>query len=330
MLLRHIRYFLAVIEHGSFTRAAEALHVSQPALSQQIRQLEDELGVTLLDRSGKQIVPTDAGAAYAHSARGALDQLESGRRAIQDVADLSRGELRLAFTPTFLGYLAGPLLAAFHSAYPNVRLDVRDMPMQTIETVLLNGEVDVAIAFAPPESPELDCTPLLDETLDVVVGPFHPALRDVGGAEGRPSPIGAPFLDVSALASIPLALLKTGFATRGQIDHFLASLGVTPRVAMESDSVSAIIEAVRFGQLATILPHPFHHRHGLQTLTMRPPMPARTAALIYPRHRQHRAAMRAFIKVAQRVASDLALGEGKSAADARPQLVPTPLRGPDR
>jgi LysR family cyn operon transcriptional activator len=305
MLLRHVRYFLAVIDHGSFTRAAETLHVSQPALSQQIRQLEDMLGTTLLDRAGKQIVPTDAGSAYAQSARAALNALEAGRRAIQDVADLSRGELRLAFTPTFMGYLAGPLLAAFHAAYPNIRLDVRDMPMQAIETVLLNGEVDAAIAFAPPESADLDYTPLLDETLDVVAGPSHPAFADLHSRRAAPGSPETPALDVQALATMPLALLKQGFATRIQIDHFLASVGITPWVAMESDSVSAIIEAVRFGTLATILPHPFHDRHGLRTLTMHPPMPARTAALLYPRHRQHRAAMRAFIAIARDVAADL-------------------------
>jgi LysR family transcriptional regulator, cyn operon transcriptional activator len=82
MLLRHIRYFLAVAEHKNFTRAAEALHVSQPTLSQQIRQLEDTLRAPLLDRSGRTIALTDAGVAYLGYARRALQDLEAGRRAI--------------------------------------------------------------------------------------------------------------------------------------------------------------------------------------------------------------------------------------------------------
>ena len=85
MLLRHIRYFLAVAEHRNFTRAAEALHVSQPTLSQQIRQLEDTLRVQLLDRSGRSIQLTDAGAAYVRYAQRALQDLEAGKRAIHDV-----------------------------------------------------------------------------------------------------------------------------------------------------------------------------------------------------------------------------------------------------
>src|SRR5580704_13322948 len=115
MLLRHIRYFLAVAEHKNFTRAAEALHVSQPTLSQQIRQLEHTLRAPLLDRSGRTIVLTDAGVAYLGYARRALQDLEAGRRAIHDVQELSRGALRVAMTPTFTAYLVGRLVETFNS-----------------------------------------------------------------------------------------------------------------------------------------------------------------------------------------------------------------------
>jgi len=84
MLLRHIRYLQAVAEHQNFTRAAEALHVSQPTLSQQIRQLEDLLQVQLLDRSGRTVRVTDAGEAYLRHARRALQDLDAGRRRTQD------------------------------------------------------------------------------------------------------------------------------------------------------------------------------------------------------------------------------------------------------
>lgn len=91
MLLRHIRYFLAVAEQGNFTRAAEALHVSQPTLSQQIKQLEDTLGAPLFDRSGRAVRLTDAGEAWMRYARLALQDLDAGARAIHDVATLERG-----------------------------------------------------------------------------------------------------------------------------------------------------------------------------------------------------------------------------------------------
>ena len=109
MQLRHIRYLMAVAEHGNFTRAAAALHVSQPTLSQQIIQLEDRLGVALLDRSGRVIKATDVGRVYIDHAQRALRELDAARRAIHDVQDLSRGTLWLATTPTFTAYLVGPL-----------------------------------------------------------------------------------------------------------------------------------------------------------------------------------------------------------------------------
>ena len=141
MLSRHINYFLAVAEHGSFTRAASALHVSQPALSQQIRQLEESLGVPLFDRSGRTIRLTDAGEVWRQYASRALQELGAGKRAIHDVADLTRGSLRIAVTPTFTSYFIGPLMADFYARYPGITLQLQEMSQEKIEDlVLLSAE----------------------------------------------------------------------------------------------------------------------------------------------------------------------------------------------
>ncbi len=113
--LRHLRYLIAVAERGNFTRAAEDLHISQPTLSQQIRQLERAVGVQLLDRTGRTVQLTDAGAVYTEHARRALRDLDAAERAVHDVQDLSRGHLRLGVTPTFTAYLIGPLVAELHT-----------------------------------------------------------------------------------------------------------------------------------------------------------------------------------------------------------------------
>lgn len=95
MLARHIQYFIAVANHRSFTRAAAALHVSQPALSQQVRQLEESLGTLLFDRSGRTTRLTDAGEVYLRYAKRAAQELQEAKRAIDDLGDLSRGSLRV-------------------------------------------------------------------------------------------------------------------------------------------------------------------------------------------------------------------------------------------
>ena len=108
MLSRHINYFLAVAEHGSFTRAASALHVSQPALSQQIRQLEESLGVPLFDRSGRTIRLTDAGEVWRQYASRALHELGAGKRAIHDVAALTEDRCVSPSPPPLRATLSAP------------------------------------------------------------------------------------------------------------------------------------------------------------------------------------------------------------------------------
>ena len=173
MLSRHINYFLAVAEHGSFTRAASALHVSQPALSQQIRQLEESLGVPLFDRSGRTIRLTDAGEVWRQYASRALQELGAGKRAIHDVADLTRGSLRIAVTPTFTSYFIGPLMADFYARYPGITLQLQEMSQEKIERSALSrraGRWDClrACAFAGAGA-----IPLLTESLALVVAKHH-------------------------------------------------------------------------------------------------------------------------------------------------------------
>ncbi|SDX64835.1 LysR family transcriptional regulator [Thiocapsa roseopersicina] len=123
---RSIHYLMAVAEQRSFTRAAEVLYVSQPTLSQQIRQLEDLLETQLLDRSGRSVRLTAAGEVYLQYAHRALGELEAGKRAIYDLEDLSRGSLRLGMMPV-TDYLTTPLLHEFIARYPGINLSTTEM-----------------------------------------------------------------------------------------------------------------------------------------------------------------------------------------------------------
>src|ERR1700736_4327226 len=148
MLVRPLRYLNAVADHGSFTRAAAALHVAQPALSQQIRELEERMGVQLLDRSGRTVRPTDVGEAYLRHVRRALDELEVGGRAIRDVQDLSSGALRLGFTPSFAIYLLGPLVGRYRDRFPGIVLTITEMAQEEMELGLSADALDVGLAFS--------------------------------------------------------------------------------------------------------------------------------------------------------------------------------------
>ncbi|OON41396.1 transcriptional regulator CynR [Izhakiella australiensis] len=292
MSLRHLHYFIAVADHGNFTRAAEALYVSQPALSQQIKQLEENLGSPLFDRSGRTTRLTDAGAVYLQYARQALQQLESGRRAIHDVQDLSRGQLRLAVTPTFSAWLMGPLLAEFSCRYPGIHVRLNELSQERIEPALLSDDADCGLAYDAPRSAGLNCTALFDETLAVVVSRQHPLAA-------------VPDLSLTQLGDQRLILLTRDFATRGQIDDFFLHHNIAPTVMMEASSPGAVCEIVRHSQLATLLPAAIAHpASGLTALALRNAVLRRTAILLQRAQGWQTSAAQAFCQLcAERAAA---------------------------
>jgi len=262
--------------------------VSQPTLSQQIRQLEDSLRVQLLDRSGRTIQLTDAGAAYVRYAQRALQDLEAGSRAIHDVQELSRGSLRLAMTPTFTAYLIGPLLEKYNCRYPNITLNILEMPQERMEALLNEDALDVGIAFSDTQSPDIETQVLFVEALAMVVGKSHPYAKKKRGP-----------LTLQEFEREALVLLNEEFATRHYIDRYCRQHGVAPRIAMEVNSISAVIEIVQRSALATLLPAAIAREHSqLCLVDLEPALPQRTAALLLRQGAYRSAAARAFITLA--------------------------------
>ncbi len=293
MLARHIQYFLAVAEHLSFTKAAAALHVSQPALSQQVRQLEESLGAQLFDRSGRTTRLTDAGDVYLLYARRAHQELREAKNAIHDVSDLSRGSLRIAVTPTFTTYLVGPLIEAFHSRHPKITVNLKEISQERIEELLLAGELDVGIAFDEINTPDIEAIPLLNETLALVVNRKHRL------AEERA-------ITSKGLSVESLVLLSTEFATRDQIDRYCRKHAIRPQVQMEVNALGAVIEIVRRTHLSTLLPARIALAHDdLVAITLEPERLQRTAVLLRRKEAYLSAAVGVFIELAKEVSSGL-------------------------
>ncbi|MQL49094.1 transcriptional regulator CynR [Photorhabdus khanii] len=243
MLLRHIRYLLAIAEHQSFTRAAEELHVSQPTLSQQIRQLEESL----------------------------------------HVQDLSLGLLRLAMTPTFTTYFIGHWVERFNARYPGIALNIKEMTQDQIEVALAENQLDLGIAFSAVRSPDIDSEPLFIETLSLIVGQSHRFISQQTS------------LTAKMLEHEGLALLSKDFATRSHIDLYFQRQGITPRIAIEANSISTIVEIVRRGRLATLLPDVIaYEQAGLNSIAIQPPLPQRNAVLLWRSGAYRSAASQAF------------------------------------
>ena len=270
---RPLQYLIAIVEHGSYTRAAEALHVSQPSLSQQIKQLEESLLSPLLVRSGRTVRLTDAGEIYIHHARRAYGELDAGTRAIQDVQDLSRGSLRLGWTP-ITDYLTCPLLEKFSSHCPGITLNTLEMPADNIEVAVAEDRIDIGIAFSKPLSAEagsndIETKMLFEESLCLAVGNAHSR----AGQKER--------MSAQELGKESLILLNTDFALRRHVDRYCLEYGIMPRVAIETDSLSVIIEMVQTGPLATVLPKSIIRTQcGLYPIVLAPTLPNQAITII--------------------------------------------------
>ncbi|HLZ67125.1 MAG TPA: transcriptional regulator CynR [Aliidongia sp.] len=292
MLLRHLRYLLAVVEQGGFTRAAEALHLSQPTLSQQVRQLEERLGFDLLDRSGRSVRATDEGEVYLQHVRRAFAELAAAEQAVADVRGLGRGLLRLGITPTFTSYLVGPLMEAFGARHPGIRTMLQVMTQDGMETALEADRLDLGIAFGQVRSAEIEVTPLFDERLRLVVAEAH-ALDEREMPATRLS------------TAVAFALLSEDFATRRHIDRYFSEQEIRPTVLFEGNSVDAIIEVVRRGRLATILPEAVaREQPGLRAIALSPAIAPRAVGLLQHRGAYRSAAVRAFIATARDVLAE--------------------------
>lgn len=270
---RSLQYLIAIAEHGSFTRAAEALHVSQPSLSQQIKLLEESLKTTLLDRSGRVVRLTHAGEIYLGHVRRAWNELDNGSRAIGEIDDLSRGLLRLGWTP-ITDQLTCCLLDRFHRLYPGISLQTLEMPQDEIGTALTEGLIDIGIAFTNPklhrvEVEGIQATTLFEEGLGVVVSDRHPRA-------GQQTQMSAEEFEKESLV-----LLNPTFTMRQVIDRYCYERAIEPVITIETNSLNVVIEMVRLGQHASVLPTSIAGNHcGLHLLELNPAIPLKAVTMM--------------------------------------------------
>ncbi|ROR34377.1 HTH-type transcriptional regulator CysB [Inmirania thermothiophila] len=237
MNLQQLRYVVAVVRSGlNVSAAAERLHTSQPGVSKQIRQLEDELGVRLFERRGRQLVRlTPAGEAVLRHAERALAEMDGIRRIGEEHRDPTRGSLAVATTHTQARYALPPVVARFIRRYPRVRLHLHQgTPMQIAE-MAAGGEVDFAIATEAMEHFEdLVMLPCYRWNRAVVTPCDHP-LREV-----EP-------LTLEALAEYPIVTYVFGFTGRSVLDRAFAAAGLEPNVVFTATDADVIKTYVRLG-----------------------------------------------------------------------------------
>jgi DNA-binding transcriptional LysR family regulator len=193
MELRRLRYFVAVAEELSFNRAAQRLHISQPPLSNQIKRLEEELGVRLFDRSSRGVQMTDAGELLLEEARRIFVQVDQTVRTVQHVGYGEVGHLTLGFVPSASNEVLPPILRTFRDRYPEVDLFLREMRPDRVVHQLHNKQIDVGFLYLPLEDAALSIECVSREPLVLALAETHPLASE-------------PQLDLRALADEPFVL----------------------------------------------------------------------------------------------------------------------------
>ncbi|RKT19697.1 DNA-binding transcriptional LysR family regulator [Streptomyces sp. 1114.5] len=272
MQLQQLRYFLAVAETRHFTRAAEAAHVAQPSLSQQIRSLERELGAELFHRTRGNIALTDAGDALLPLARRILADTESARLAVQETVQLRRGRVRLGAPPSLCTSLVPDVLRVFRDRYPGVALVVREGGSRDLVRSLAAGELDLALIITPPsgeQAPALAVTELLHEEL-VLVSPLVSTERR---ARRRAR--------VAELRGRPLVMFREGYDVREATLAACRAAGFEPEFAVEGGEMDAVLGFVRAGIGPAVVPGMVAARSGLAVTPFAGPGLGRTIAVAH-------------------------------------------------
>jgi LysR family transcriptional regulator, nitrogen assimilation regulatory protein len=241
MELRQLRYFVAVVECGSLSRAASLVHIVQPALSQQMVQLEQELGAQLLQRSVRGVTPTPAGQAFYQHARQLLKLAGETRDVVHNASGEVGGHVKLGLPSSLALVLVGPLIAVLEERFPRIVLEVYESPSSYLAAHLINQQVDLSVLVDDITLPGIHAEPLMDERLYFVQPRRNPVLA--GDA-----------VDLQQLAGIPLMLTTQATTLRHLVDRAFAQAGVVASIKAQASSIQTLLVMVAQGGAGTIVP----------------------------------------------------------------------------
>ena len=291
MELRHLRYFDAIAETQNFTRAAERLHVTQSTLSHQIRQLEEELGLVLFDRSHKKVELTEAGELLRTHLLPALQQIDRGLQALSHPAEALSGEIRIAATHSFNTRLVPLCVSSFLSYHPGVRVSVEELSASLIARRLISGHLELGVSYRPEDRSELWFEPLYNEELKLVVSDRHPLAR-----RRR--------VRMIELHNCRMVLLPRQFSTRVLLDDCFEAAGAQPLVVAELNSIAPMIELIRQTDLAGIIAETaVSPAADLRAIPIEDPTPIRTPGLVWKKGANRSPTVKHMASLIRRVAS---------------------------
>ena len=271
MEIHQLRYFVAVADEGSFSRAAAKVRVAQPSLSQQIRKLEAEVGQPLFDRLPRSVVLTEAGRCLIDYARQILSSIDDARRCVGDLKGEIGGKLAVGAIPTIAPYVLPDLVGKFQKHYPEVTLEIVEDVTEGITRRVEAGELDVALASTCHSSPTLRRESVGNEPLLALLPERHPLAKKT-------------LVELDDLKSQRFLLLHEMHCLSQQVHHLLESRRLHPEIALAGSQLSTIANMVAAGIGVSIVPQLMVNHQaipGCVSLPFAPPVPERELNLLY-------------------------------------------------
>ncbi len=233
LTLRQLKVFESVARHLSYSRAADELHLTQPAVSMQIKQLEDNISLPLFEQLGKRIYLTEAGRELYQYSRAISQQLTDMEVALDELKGMERGKLNISVVTT-ANYFAPHLLAKFCQRYRGVTVSLNVSNRETVLKQLSDNLIDLAIMGQPPEDSDIDSESFMENPLVVIAPPDHALCKEKN-------------IPVIRLEKEIFLVRESGSGTRGAMERFFAQHHIKIKKGMETDTTEAIKQAVQAG-----------------------------------------------------------------------------------
>jgi LysR family hydrogen peroxide-inducible transcriptional activator len=274
MNLRDLQYLVAVADHRHFGRAAEASFVSQPTLSTQLKKLEAELGVELIERNPRHVLLTEAGRQVVERAKAILGEVDNIRGIARQAADPESGSLRMGLFPTLAPYLLPHVVGKVHARFPNLELLLVEEKTEVVHRQLRNGRLEVGLMALPVLDEHLHAEPLFEEDFVLAVPADHP----LAATEGP--------VDASVLATENVLLLEEGHCLREQALAVCQLVGASERSGFRATSLETLRQMVAAGVGVTLLPQlavqpPVPRSDDVRLLRFAEPVPRRQVAMFW-------------------------------------------------
>lgn len=254
MIFYRPNYFLAIVEAGGLTRAAEQLYVSQPSLSQYLKRLESNLGVDLFDHSSSPLRLTYVGERYYHYVKQHMALNETVQKEFQDIKSHISGRIRLGVTLWRGSCILPDVFPEFHQKYPGIRIELTEGRSVQLMNALMNDAIDIAVVI-PPESldySKLVCDVILEERILLAAPTNHPRIQEL--LRQQPDEGSFPIVPLEILSYFPLILAKTGQRLPIEVKAALERRHIEPDVLLETENLTTAINLVATGVACTFVP----------------------------------------------------------------------------